>query len=316
MFHSFRATASCLAIVATVAVPARGQLALVNCSAPALEAGADANAQPEDVALLFTQYQCALAAQEYGRALSILDRVCAGPQSAACAFNRALVYHAWLETPGDREQEHCQLARKNYVEFLALNPYQEQNEEARGALAELDDFCASPAPGTSAPAQPIAGAISVIKAMDLAPESLPAATTSAPPGAPAADARAADARAADARAADARAAELRRTLSWGLLGLGSAAAVAATVSWLHMLQADADLVEQRQPDGTIQRTVETRALDHARRDYQQMAWGLGAAAIPLLGLGALGLLLTPQAPSQLSGAIGPGLIEASYRGVF
>jgi hypothetical protein len=258
--------------------------------------GRDATSTASDSVAAFDRFQCTLAEQDYAGALEILESVC-GARDAACAFNRALVYHAWLERPEEGEGEHCQLARRNYLAFLDLDPYSEQRAAAAGALRELEQFCPlapvalAPAPQLAAEGIPALGAERSRSAVAAAVRLEPAPARLEQPG-------------------------LRITAGRTLLGVGSALAAAAALSWLRMARADADLLAQRQPDGSISRTQENEALDETRHVYQRWAWGLGIGASALLGTGALLLLIDQPAAPSWSGAIGPGFLGASYGTVF
>ncbi|HEU4583210.1 MAG TPA: hypothetical protein VFS67_33350 [Polyangiaceae bacterium] len=244
----------------------------------------------------FDRFQCTLERRDYAGALGILDAVCT-ERDAGCAFNRALVYHAWLEQPGEREREHCQLARRNYLVFLDLEPYSEQRAAAARALQELEQFC---------PRAPAA----LVEPAQLPPEGMPALRAAAPPRVLTSPESSAPGPAGVERTG------LRATAGRILLGVGSAAAAAAAISWLRMARADADLVAQRQPGGGISRTPENESLDQTRHVYQRWAWGLGISASALLGTGALLLLFDEPAAPSWSGAIGPGFVAASYGAAF
>jgi len=285
--------------------PVYGQTALAIDSSPragaaptpvGCSAGRSATGTVGDSAAAFDRFQCTLAERDYAGALEILESACAA-RDAACAFNRALVYHTWLERPDEGESEHCQLARQSYLAFLDLDPYSEQRAAAAGALQELAQLCplapAAPVPSPQRAAEgiPALGA-ELSRSAAAAPVPLePAPARFEQPG-------------------------LRITAGRILLGVGSAAAAAAAISWLHMSRADADLMAQRQPDGSITRTHDNEALDETRQVYQRWTWGLGVGATALLGTGALLLLIDERAAASWTGAIGPGLVGASYGTVF
>jgi hypothetical protein len=322
-----------------------------HCRGQRAATGADATAAEADIATLFAEYQCWLGAAEYRAALEALERACAGSDDAACPFNRALVHHAWLEVPGELDREHCQTARSNYAHYLALEPYEEQSDAARSALAELAAICEPEAAAPSgeptvdsavdAEVIPALAALVLGKAPSLEAPSQDGSLEDTPPegrGAPvgqASDGRGRDAvgdgdmdgkaQGTHAPAASALsspspperrlASERPKTLSWLLLGAGSASALATAVAGLSMSRADADLA-RRARAGVVYPSTETKALDASRRRYQGWVWGFGVGAVALLGAGTTLLLVDPALPPYLSVSLAPGLAMVGYDASF
>jgi hypothetical protein len=299
----------------------RGPKPAARCAARPAATGDRATPAEADVATLFAEYQCWLGVAEFRAALEALERACAGSEDAACAFNRALVHHAWLEVPDERDGEHCQTARSNYASYLALEPYEEQSDAARSALDELAGFCEpeAAAPSVEPPVDP--DVIAALGAQALGTATSLGDTTPARHDAPAAsvshDGNGGAARAPLRRSPPERSlAEGRpRTLPWLLLGAGSASALATAVAWLNMARADADL-SRRTLAGVVYSSPETRALDASRRRYQSWVWGFGVSAVALLGAGTTLLLLDPALPPYLSVSVAPGLAVVGYDATF
>jgi hypothetical protein len=276
-----------------------------NACQPASPEGGPANAELT-VGALLAESECWLAAREYDRALSAIERACTRSDLPSCLFNRAFVHHAMLEVPGELDQEHCRVSRESYERYLLLDPYGSRSDEAAGAVRELEQICASEHPALAAAAP----------AMSWGPDVIRAVEANATVGVPSVDRSAAHPTPTERQREPppAHAATQQREAMWLFFGAGAATSLATVVSWKQLSNANSDLVA-RAPQ--VERgETESLALDRKRRSYQIATWGLGLGSAVLWGAGVRLLLLEAgSGGGWFLGAdgAGPGL---SYRNAF
>lgn len=271
---------------------------------------------PADIAALFGEFQCRLAAGQYSAALSALESTCSSSGDPACLFNRALVHHAQLRVPDAAEPEHCALSRRNYSGYVDASPYTPAAQQARRALLELREICGAyqidPTPTRASEPDVIAARVegAAPSPDEVAPEResiqsaprLPVRRSSEPEG------------------------PSRRTTTWIFLGAGAASALAAVFTGIHMRRAYDDLralevspeATQVPPEAEFQvyRTRGSQVLDERLTRYQTLTWGLGASAAVLLGIGVGSYILDSAPAPSLAVSLSPGFGSLGYRGRF
>jgi hypothetical protein len=225
--------------------------------------------------------------------LQYIERACHLTSSASCLLNLGAVHHALM---------HCSLARGYYEQFLDRAPYDDEGDEAKNALHEIQAACPAHETASLEAAPPDTSAGDMI-------HSLPASTRPLLSGAPPPQSPSPrpalpvyGSSSSDARAIDAGAVPTRRALAWSLLGTGAATAVSTLILGSYGKRAESDFDARDRHNGALGLAgdSELRAIDRRGRRYNDLMIGFGVASGLLLAAGSTLVLIDLGDSADLS----------------